>query len=132
MKVIDQNLLINNLVNHPYKSNPEYFAKINFLYLSDDKKVMSAYWEAPKGWFDNEYNGFDEINYIIDGEIELIFKDKSFTVKKGDCFLIKKGENVKFKIKKNSKTFLFIYPTDKKVMKDIRKMIGKRNGIIEE
>ena len=65
---MDKNFLKDNLIDHPYDSNPDYHAKINFLYFSDDGKVMSAYYEAPVGSFKLSYTEFDEINYVIEGD----------------------------------------------------------------
>jgi uncharacterized cupin superfamily protein len=123
MKLMDEQFLKDNLITHPYDSNPDYFAKINFLYFSDDGKLMSAYWEAPVGCFDTYYSEFDEINYVIEGELEITVDGETINIKKGGCFFLKKGDQPKFNIIKPTRTFLFIYPAGEEVMKDITKMI---------
>jgi uncharacterized cupin superfamily protein len=115
------------MINHPYESNPDYFAKINFFHFSNDAKLMAAYWEAPVGWFNWEYDGFYEIDYIIDGEIELVSEDETIIVKKGDCFLTEDGERIMFKIKKFTKALIFVYPINEIIMKEIKKLISSRN-----
>jgi len=112
MDLISKKKLIKNLVNHPYESNPEYFAKVNMFYYSQDGKFAAGYWEAPQGWFDAVVEGFNEIDFIIEGEIEAISKDENRTVvvKPGDCFLIKNGDKFKWKISKFTKAVFFLYP----------------------
>ncbi|UCB47199.1 MAG: hypothetical protein JSV25_07255 [Spirochaetota bacterium] len=72
MKIIINENLKHYWVNHPYDSNPDYIAKVNFFYVSQDKKLIAGYLEAPEVWFEAETKGFNEINYIVDGEIEFV------------------------------------------------------------
>ncbi len=115
MKAINNDFLIKNTVIHPYDSNPEYNAKINTFYYSKDEKLIAGYWEAPEGWFDAEIEDQNEINYVIEGEIDIICGDKKITAKKGDCFLVESGENLRWIIKKPIKTIFFIYPAGKEI-----------------
>ncbi len=124
MKKIDQKSLEDNLVDHPYDSNPDYFAKIAFLYFSPDKKVVSFYWEAPVGNFDYKCVA-DEILYIIEGEVELVSTSKSLTIKKGELYSAKDGDKLKFIIKKSVKSFGFMYPANKESIEEIEEMIRK-------
>ena len=128
MKLIGRDSLANNMSDHPYESNPDYSANINFFHFSKDKKLVVAYWEAPKGWFIWEYDGFYEIDYIIEGEIELVSEDKTIIVKKGDCFLTEDGEKIKFKIKKFTKALILVYPANEIIMRDIKKLISGRKN----
>ena len=82
MKIIKNIDLKNNLVDHPYDSNPDYLAKVNLFYVSQDKKFIAGYWEAPEGWFEEEIKGFNEINYVVEGEIEFVTEKSSFTAKR--------------------------------------------------
>lgn len=124
MKIIDQNFLVDNLTDHPYETNPEYFAKVNIFYFSKDEKFTAGYWEAPVGWFSAVIDGFYEINYVVEGEVEFISKDKILTARKGDCFLVEDGDKVRWNIKKFTRTFFFIYPATKVLVSELKKMMG--------
>jgi len=112
MEVIQNSILKKGLVNHPYDTNLQYFAKVNIFYKSHDRKFTAGYWEAPEGWFDATIIGFNEIDFIIEGEIEAISEDKikKVTARKGDCFLIKNGDRFRWQINKFTKAVFFIYP----------------------
>lgn len=135
MKIIDHNALIKNVIDHPYENTHlygqklDYVAKVNFFYFSEDKKVCIGYWEAPEGWFDFSLNDFDEIDYIIEGELEIISNGETFKVKTGDCVLLKNGDKVRFNVKKLLKVIFFIYP----VTKEVTDLIGsfKKNDQIK-
>lgn len=110
MKVIRKDELINGMVDHPYESNIDLIAKVNFFYFSEDRKMAVAYYESHEGWFDVEVNGFDEIDYVLEGEVELITEVETVTVKEGDCFLIQDGDKLRWRMTKFSKMVFFIYP----------------------
>jgi ethanolamine utilization protein EutQ (cupin superfamily) len=122
MKIIGHNSLVENVIDHPYKnahlydqSTIDYVAKVNFFYISEDKKVCIGYWEAPEGWFDFSLNAFNETDYIIDGELDIISNSETFKAKSGDCVLLKDGDKVRFSIKKLVKAIFFIYPVTKEL-----------------
>jgi ethanolamine utilization protein EutQ (cupin superfamily) len=116
VKAINNDFLIGDTVIHPYDSNPGYSAKINTFYYSEDEKFIAGYWEAPEGWFDAEIEEQSEINYVIEGEIDIICGDKKITAKKGDCFLVESGESLRWVVKKPVKTIFFIYPAGKELV----------------
>jgi len=76
MRVIKKDELIRGMVDHPYGSNVDLIAKVNFFYFSEDRKLAMAYYESPPSWFDVEVKGFDEIDYILEGEVDLISDGK--------------------------------------------------------
>lgn len=115
MKVIKSGVMVRDCVLHPYDSNPDFMAKINTFYYSKDKKFIGGYWEAPEGWFTGEMGEQSEINYVIEGEIDLVSNGRKITAKKGDCFLVESEEKVKWVIKKPIKTVFFIYPAGKEL-----------------
>lgn len=117
VKVITKNYLRKKSVFHPYENNPDYSARINTFYYSKDEKLIAGYWEAPEGWFEAEIGEQSEINYVIEGEIELICGGKKITAKKGDCFLVESGEKLKWIVKKLIKTIFFIYPANEEIVK---------------
>ena len=116
MRIIDSDFLKDNTVNHPYDSNPEYSSKINTFYYSKDEKLIAGYWEASEGWFDAEIEEQTEINYVIEGEIDIVCEGKKITAKKGDCFLVESGEKLKWIIKEPIKTIFFMYPANKEIL----------------
>jgi len=115
MKVFSRDMLIKGMVDHPYDSNPDLLAKVNYFYYSADGKMAMAYYESPEGWFDVEVKGFDEIDYILEGEVELVSKEQRLTAKAGDCFLIQDGDKFRWEMKKYSKMIFFIYPLTKEI-----------------
>lgn len=115
MKVITQKELVGNLVDHPYDTNPALVARVNFFYYSGDGKMAIAYYKSPKGWFDVEVNGFDEIDYVIEGEVELISGTETLVAKSGDCFLIQNGDKFRWRMTKPSRMIFFIYPLTQEI-----------------
>ena len=127
MKLFDRVLLKQGMVEHPYETNPGYEALINNFFYSKDNRALAGYWEAPVGWFCAEIEGHSELNFVIDGEIDIVdtFNDsKRITAKKGDVFLVEKGDRIKWVIKKPVKTIYFIYPADEGLMRFF-KNLGK-------
>jgi ethanolamine utilization protein EutQ (cupin superfamily) len=115
MKVFTQDELIKGMVDHPYDTNPGLLAKVNFFYFSENHKMTVAYYESPVGWFDVEVDGFDEIDFVLEGEVELIADGKTLTARPGDCFLIQGGDKFRWRMTKPSKMFFFIYPITKEL-----------------
>jgi ethanolamine utilization protein EutQ len=115
MKLIKKDELVDGMVDHPYESNADLIAKVNFFYFSEDRKMAVAYYESPAGWFDVEVNGFDEIDYVLEGEVELIVEGEVLRVKAGDCFLIEDGDKFRWRMTKPSKMIFFIYPLTEEI-----------------
>lgn len=121
MHIITKNEMQKNLVfDFAYSDDPSIFSKVIFLDLLSgedfigNKKIITGYWEAPIGSYDLTFESFNEITYIIDGEIDFISKNKKSNVKKGDYYYCKIGEKFKIVIKKPVKMFLILYPIDSK------------------
>jgi ethanolamine utilization protein EutQ (cupin superfamily) len=115
MKVFTQEELIQGMVDHPYDTNPDLVAKVNFFFFSGDRKLAFAYYESPPGWFDVEVNGFEEIDYVLEGEVELISDELTLTAHKGDSFLIQDGDRFRWQMTQNSKMIFFIYPITRRM-----------------
>lgn len=115
MRVIRKGELVNGMVDHPYQGNPELLAKVNFFYYSEDRKMGMAYYESPAGWFEVEVNGFDEIDYVLEGEVELTINGNTETVGEGDCFLIQDGDKLHWRMTKFSRMIFFIYPLTEEI-----------------
>jgi uncharacterized cupin superfamily protein len=119
MKVFRKAEIIRGLVDHPYDTNPELIAKVNFLFTSKDGKLTMAYYESPAGWFDVEVDGFQEIDYVLEGEVHLESENESLVAFAGDAFLIEDGDAFRWEMVKPSKMVFFIYP----ITKDISELI---------
>lgn len=116
----------NRTVIHPYDCNPGYEAKINTFYYSKDSKAIIGYWEAPAGWFTAQIEDQNEVNFVIEGEIDICSEENTITAKEGDCFLVESGESLKWIIKKPIRTIYFIYPSSKELVgffKDLGKVM---------
>ncbi|MEJ2302370.1 MAG: cupin domain-containing protein [Anaerolineales bacterium] len=129
MKVITRDELIQGMVDHPYDTNPDLVAKVNFFYFSKDRKMAMAYYESPPGWFDVEVSGFDEIDAILEGEVELISGEATLTAKQGDCFLVQDGDKFRWRMTRDSKMIFFIYPLTKEIEDLITSFYREREGI---
>ena len=119
MKVFSKGELHGGMVDHPYETNPDLLAKVNFFYYSPDGKMAMAYYESPKGWFDVEVKGFEEIDYVLEGEVELVSEKRKLKAKAGDCFLIQDGDKLRWEMKRYSRMIFFIYP----ITEEIRELI---------
>ncbi len=125
MKVITNQMLINGLIDHPpYDSNPALKAKLNFIYRSPDGRMAMAYYESPKGWFDVDVEGFDEIDYVVEGEVELISNNERLIAKPGDCFMIQNGDKFRWQMNQPSKMIFFIHTLSEDVQKFISQFIS--------
>lgn len=127
MKLFNSDFLKNNLLIHPYDSNPDYFSKINPFYFSADKKFIIAYYEGAVGWFEIEINDFNQFNYILEGELEITSNNKIFNLKTGDCFLIENSDRLKYRIKKDIKILLYIYPSTSFVLEFLKNLNKESN-----
>jgi len=82
-------------------------------------------WKIPHISLEAKIDNFYEINYIIEGEVEFVLKNKTVTAKKGDCFLLEHGDEVRWNIKEFTRTVFFIYPSTSELTKLLKDMMGK-------
>lgn len=122
MKVFERKSLAANLYVHPYDSNPDYFSYVNFFNYSPDGKAATGYWEAPKGWLEFTFSGFQELNYVIEGEVEVtnLKTGQKLLARPGDVYLIQDGDSVRWEMKVFTRTVFFVYP----LTQQIRDMIA--------
>lgn len=126
MRVLSKADLIGGMVDHPYDSNPGLLARVNFFYLSPDRRLAMAYYESPPGWFDVEIRGFSEIDYVLEGEVDLVSDGQIMTARGGDCFLIEDGDTFRWRMTKASKMIFFIYPLTRQLEDLIAGFYGGR------
>jgi uncharacterized cupin superfamily protein len=116
MKVVHGISMSENAVDHPYETNPDYESRINPFHYASDKRLVAGYWEAPVGWFEAGMGEQCELNFVIEGEIQLESEGRSISAKRGDCFILESGEEVKWNIVKPIKTFFVLYPASEEVL----------------
>lgn len=105
--------LISGLVTHPYEDHPDYFSKIHFFHISPDRKVVTYYWEAPKGAFSVKFNQFNELIIMEEGVLQMISEATQKVLGKHDCIeLSKEDGKVEFLVIEEVKAFGHLYPVD--------------------
>lgn len=79
--------------------------------LDESKRLGAGIMEMKETTF-SWYLDYDEIDYVIDGHLEIIINDKKVCADKGEIILIPKGSNIKFSVP-NFARFLYVtYPAD--------------------
>jgi len=115
MRVFTKADLLQGMVDHPYDTNPELRANVNFFFFSKDRKLAVAYYESPTGWFDVVVDGFEEIDYVLEGEVVLESQENRLVAKAGDCFLIQDGDRFRWRMTQPSRMIFFIYPVTRAI-----------------
>jgi uncharacterized cupin superfamily protein len=124
MKVLSRQNIADSLVDHPpYPSNPALRAKLSILYYSSDGSTLIAYYEAPEGWFDVEVQGFAEMDYVLEGEVELVSDRLHLTAKPGDCFFLEEGDEFRWKMTKPSKMVFVLNCDSDQVRKSVAELV---------
>ena len=67
--------------------------------------------EITKSTFDWELV-YDEIDYIIEGHLEIIIDDRKIVGEKGDVILIPRNSKIKFSAPEYSKFIYVVYPAN--------------------
>ena len=70
---------------------------------------------------------FNEIAYVIEGEMDLISENEMFNVKEGDYYFWEIGKKFKIVIKKYLKLFMILYPIDETTMEVFKKKMIDKN-----
>lgn len=110
MRLFTKDEMLQGMQDHPYDTNPDLMAQVNFFYTSPDGKMTMAYYESPIGWHDVEVKGFEEIDYVLEGEVELVSETETILAKAGDAFLIEDGDTFRWHMRQPSRMIFFIYP----------------------
>ena len=55
---------------------------------------------------------YDEIDYVIEGTLEIVYQDKTITGKAGDIIYIPKGSPIQFKTPDKVRFFYVVYPVN--------------------
>ena len=130
MKIFDKESLAAALYVHPYESNPDYFSYVNFFDYSPDGKAATGYWEAPKGWLEFTFTGFQELNYVIEGEVEVtnLETGRKVVARPGDVYLVQDGDHVRWEMRQFTRTVFFVYPLTAQIRSMIASWKKKKTG----
>ncbi|MBN1264680.1 MAG: hypothetical protein JXA25_04255 [Anaerolineales bacterium] len=128
MKVFSKETLLKNMVEHPYDTNQDLVARVNFFFRSEDGRLTIAYYESPAGWFDVSVEGFSEIDYVLEGEVQLSSRSGKVVARKGEAFLIEDGDSFRWHNVKPSKMLFFIYPVTKDISDLIDSFYSRQQG----
>lgn len=79
--------------------------------LEENDKLSCGVMEMEESAFDWTLN-YDEIDYVIDGTLEIIIDGRTVTGNRGDVILIPKGSKIKFSAPNFARFLYVIYPAD--------------------
>ncbi|MGL5056409.1 MAG: cupin domain-containing protein [Fusobacteriaceae bacterium] len=92
--------------------NPEDQVYVTDLFsLEESPRIGAGIMEMTKSIFDWKLN-YDEIDYIIDGKLEIVIDGRIVVGEKGDVLLIPKGSSIKFKATEYAKFIYVVYPAN--------------------
>lgn len=79
--------------------------------LSESPRLGCGIMEMDKTTFDWTLN-YDEIDYVIEGTLNIIIDGKTVTAKKDELILIPKGSSIKFSVPDYARFLYVTYPAD--------------------
>jgi ethanolamine utilization protein EutQ len=91
-------------------SNDQVYVKKLFT-LEESPRIGAGIMEITKSTFDWELV-YDEIDYIIEGRLEIIIDDRKIVGEKGDVILIPRNSKIKFSAPEYSKFIYVVYPAN--------------------
>lgn len=92
--------------------NPQDEVYVTDLFsLEESPRIGAGMMEMTKSTFDWTLN-YDEIDYIIDGKLEIVIDGRIVAGEKGDVLLIPKGSKIKFKATEYAKFIYVVYPAN--------------------
>ena len=129
MKLITQKELSDALFGHPYVNNPDYFAAMSIVHISEDGKLLIGYWHAPKGEVRLDYGLNIENIFVIQGRLKLVKSDgKEIVAVAGDILQCGgDSESVNCIVEEYVKALFIVYPQTEEDLAFVRK-IEKENS----
>lgn len=92
--------------------NPQDEVYVTDLFsLEESPRIGAGMMEMTKSTFDWTLN-YDEIDYIIDGKLEIVIDGRIVAGEKGDVLLIPKESKIKFKATEYAKFIYVVYPAN--------------------
>lgn len=83
----------------------------DFFSLDESPRLGAGLMVMKESTFDWTLN-YDEVDYVIDGHLEVIGKDGTAKADKGQMILIPKGSKIKFSAPKYARFVYITYPAD--------------------
>lgn len=90
--------------------NDEVYTK-DFFSLDESPRLGAGLMVMKESTFDWTLN-YDEVDYVIDGELQVVGKHGTATADKGQMILIPKGSQIKFSAPKYARFVYITYPAD--------------------
>lgn len=90
--------------------NDEVYTK-DFFNLDESKRLGAGLMVMKQSTFDWTLN-YDEIDYVIDGHLEVVGKNGTAKADKGQIILIPKGSQIKFSAPDYARFMYVTYPAD--------------------
>ncbi|WP_250278841.1 cupin domain-containing protein [[Clostridium] colinum] len=81
------------------------------LTLEESSRLGAGIMEMKKTTFDWTLN-YDEIDYIIDGHLDIIINGEKVSADKGEMIFIPKGSTIKFSVPNYARFLYITYPAD--------------------
>ncbi len=79
--------------------------------LEESPRLGCGVMEMQKSTFDWTLN-YDEIDYVIEGTLEVIIDGKKVVANRGEIILIPKGSTIKFSVPKYAKFLYTVFPAN--------------------
>lgn len=83
----------------------------DFFSLDESPRLGAGLMVMKESTFDWTLN-YDEVDYVIDGELQVVGKHGTSTAHKGQMILIPKGSQIKFSAPKYARFVYITYPAD--------------------
>ena len=92
--------------------NPQDQVYVTDLFsLEESPRIGAGMMEMTKSTFDWTLN-YDEIDYVIEGQLEIVIDGRTITGEQGDVLLIPRGSSIKFKATEYAKFIYDVYPAN--------------------
>lgn len=79
--------------------------------LEESKRLGCGIMEMKETTFDWTLN-YDEIDYVIEGSLNIVIKGKTVTANAGELVLIPKGSSIQFSVSNYARFIYITYPAD--------------------
>lgn len=129
MKKHTRETMLEGLVVHPYETNPDYFARINFFHFSPDGNLATYFWEAPVGEVQLKFERFDEMIFVLAGKLEVTKSGHRSIFRAGDALEISREDGaLLFRVLQEVQAVGYVYPLDEVEKNNIEALMNNLQG----